>query len=144
VNSPSFHRHRMAAALSLVGALALSACAEAPPSAPQPPTGTEAVSLVPVTSQQIAATLGDGLAIVLETRVLGANGQAVRSATVEYDLVSGAGLFSSDSTLTNDQGTPRSRFRSRRVRSWFRRARAATRSRSRSRSRAIRTRRPRS
>ena len=104
MNSPSFHRHRMAAALSLVGALALSACAEAPPSAPQPPNGTEAVSLVPVTSQQIAATLGDGLAIVLETRVLGADGQAVRSATVEYDLVSGAGLFSSDSTLTNDQG----------------------------------------
>ena len=103
MNRPSFHRHRMAAALSLVGALALSACVEAPPSAPQPPSGTD-LSLVPVTSQQIAATLGDGLAIVLETRVLGADGQAVRSATVEYDLVSGAGLFSSDSTLTNDQG----------------------------------------
>lgn len=104
MNRPSFHRHRMAAALSLVAALALSACVEAPPSAPQPPSGTEAMSLVPVTSQQLAATLGDGLAIVLETRVLGPNGQAVRSATVEYDLVSGAGLFSSDSTLTNDQG----------------------------------------
>ena len=82
MNRPSFHRHRMTAALSLVGALAMSACVEAPPSAPQPPSGTEATSLVPVTSQQLAATLGDGLAIVLETRVLGPNGQAVRSATV--------------------------------------------------------------
>jgi hypothetical protein len=94
----------MAAALSLLGALALAACVEAPPSGPEPPAGTEATSLVPVTSQQLAATLGDSLAIVIETRVLGANGQAVRSATVEYDLVSGAGLFSADSTLTNDQG----------------------------------------
>jgi len=104
VNRPSFHRHRMAAALALAAALAASACVEAPPSAPQPPVGTNGVSLVPVTSQQLFATLGDGLALVLETRVLAQDGKAVRSATVEYDVVSGAGVFSSDSTLTNDQG----------------------------------------
>jgi hypothetical protein len=61
-------------------------------------------SLVPVTPQQLAATLGDGLALVLETRVLGPDGSPLRSAVVEYDVVSGAGLFTSDSTLTNDQG----------------------------------------
>jgi hypothetical protein len=59
---------------------------------------------VPITGQQIAATLGDGLGVILETRVLGPDGQPVRSAVVEYEVVSGVGLFSADSTLTNDQG----------------------------------------
>jgi len=104
VSRSSFHRNRKPAALAVACMLAFAACVEAPPSAPEPPGGTLGTSLVPVTSQQLAATLGSGLAVILETRVLGLDGQAVRSAVVEYDLVSGAGLFSADSTLTNDQG----------------------------------------
>jgi hypothetical protein len=92
------------AAFAVACVLAFGACVEAPPSGVETPLGTAGTSLVPVTSQQLLATLGSGLAVVLETRVLGADGRAIRSAVVEYDIVSGAGLFSSDSTLTNDQG----------------------------------------
>lgn len=97
-----FHRFRTIAVLALAGAVTGSACVEAPPTAADPPAN--GTSLVPITSQQLFATLGDGLAVVLETRVLDPEGRAVRSAVVQYDVVSGAGLFSADSTLTNDQG----------------------------------------
>ena len=99
-----FHRPRTIAVLALAGALAGSACVEAPPTAADPPAGTNGTSLVPITSQQLFATLGNGLAVALETRVLDPEGRAVRSAVVQYDVVSGAGLFSADSTITNDQG----------------------------------------
>ena len=104
MNRSTSNLHRMAAALALAAVLALGACAEAPPTAIEPPDGTVGTNLLPISPQQIAATLGDGLAVVLETRVVGPDGKAVRSAIVQYDVVSGAGLFSSDSTLTNDQG----------------------------------------
>ena len=104
MNRSTSNLHRMAAALALAAVLALGACVEAPPTAIEPPDGTAGTNLVPISPQQLVATLGDGLAVVLETRVLGPDGKAIRSAIVEYDIVSGAGLFSSDSTLTNDQG----------------------------------------
>lgn len=99
----SYHRHRLAVALALGAWLALAACVEAPPTASDDPDAMP-TSLVPVTPQQLAATLGDGFGLLLETRVLGPDGQPLRSAVVEYDVVSGAGVFTSDSTLTNDQG----------------------------------------
>jgi hypothetical protein len=97
-------RERTAAAIAALCAMTLAACAGAPPSAPESPGTPGDASLVPVTGQQLAATLGDGLGLILETRVLGSDGRALRSAVVEYDVVSGAGIFSADSTLTNDQG----------------------------------------
>ncbi|CAN5893569.1 hypothetical protein BH20GEM1_BH20GEM1_08470 [soil metagenome] len=93
-----------AAAIAVLCAMTLAACTEAPPLAPESPGGPGDASLVPVTGQQLVATLGDGLGLILETRVLGSDGRALRSAVVEYDVVSGAGIFSADSTLTNDQG----------------------------------------
>lgn len=104
MNRTGFHRSRATAAMAALCALALSACVEAPPSGLDSPDGTVGTSLVPVTPQQLVATLGDSLGLVLETRVLGPDGRPLRSAVVEYDVVSGAGLFTSDSTLTNDQG----------------------------------------
>jgi hypothetical protein len=98
------HRKRAAAAIASLCAVTLSACVEAPPSAPESPNGSVDSSLVPITGQQLAATLGDGFGVILETRVLGPDGRPIRSAVVEYEVVSGVGLFSADSTLTNDQG----------------------------------------
>ena len=103
MNRSSSHRHRLAAALALGAWLALTACVEAPPTAADDPDVVPA-SLIPVTPVQLGATLGDGFGLLLETRVLGPQGQPLRSAVVEYDIVSGAGLFTADSTLTNDQG----------------------------------------
>ncbi|HET6360590.1 MAG TPA: Ig-like domain-containing protein [Gemmatimonadota bacterium] len=100
----SFHRHRLAVALALGAWLALAACVEAPPTASDSPDDGVPTSLIPITPQQLAATLGSGFGVLLETRVLGPDGQPLRSAVVRYEVVSGAGVFSSDSTLTNDQG----------------------------------------
>jgi len=99
-----FHRKRTTAAIAALCAVTLSACVEAPPSAPESPNASVDLSLVPITGLQLVATLGDGLGVVIETRVLGPDGRPIRSAVVEYEVVSGAGIFSADSTLTNDQG----------------------------------------
>lgn len=103
MNRTSSHRYRLVAALALGAWLALAACVEAPPTASETPDATP-TSLIPVTPVQLGATLGSGLGLLLETRVLGPDGRPLRSAVVEYDIVSGAGFFTSDSTLTNDQG----------------------------------------
>ncbi len=103
MNRTSSHRHRLVAALALGAWLALTACVEAPPTASDSPDAMP-TSLIPVTPVQLGATLGSGLGLLLETRVLGPDGRPLRSAVVAYDLVSGAGFFTSDSTLTNDQG----------------------------------------
>jgi hypothetical protein len=104
VSRTSYHRHRLAVALALGAWLALAACVEAPPTASDPPGDTVPTSLIPITPQQLAATLGSGFGVLLETRVLGPDGQPLRSAVVRYAVVSGAGVFTADSTLTNDQG----------------------------------------
>jgi hypothetical protein len=103
VSRSSYHRHRLAFALALGAWLALTACVEAPPTAPDGPDAMP-TSLIPITPQQLTDTLGDSLGLLLETRVLGPDGQPLRSAVVVYDVVSGAGVFTADSTLTNDQG----------------------------------------
>lgn len=103
MNRSSFQRSRLAVALALGAWLALAACVEAPPTAADDPDEMP-MSLVPITPQQLGATLGSGFGVLLETRVLGSGGQPLRSAVVEYDLVSGDGQFTADSTLTNDQG----------------------------------------
>jgi hypothetical protein len=103
VSRSSYHRHRLAVGLALGAWLAVTACVEAPPTAADDPDAMP-MSLIPITPQQLGATLGSGLGLLLETRVLGSDGQPLRSAVVEYDVVSGAGLFTADSTLTNDQG----------------------------------------
>jgi hypothetical protein len=103
VNRTSSHRHRLVVALALGAWLALAACVEAPPTASDSPD-VMPTSLIPVTPVQLGATLGSGLGLLLETRVLGPDGRPLRSAVVEYDIVSGAGFFTADSTLTNDQG----------------------------------------
>lgn len=100
----SFHHKRKAVALAIVCVLAFGACVEAPPSAVEGPGNGVGTSVVPVTSQQLALTLGDSLFPIIGVRVLGPDGAPVRSAVVEYSVVTGAGVFSSDSTLTNDQG----------------------------------------
>ena len=104
MNRTSSHRHRLAAALALGAWLALTACVEAPPTASDSPDDTAGSNLIPVTPVQLAATLGDGFGLVLETRVVGSDGRPLRSAVVHFDVVSGDGFFTSDSTLTNDQG----------------------------------------
>jgi hypothetical protein len=103
VSRSSYHRHRLVFALALGAWLALTACVEAPPTAPVGPDDMP-TSLIPITPQQLTDTLGDSLGLLLETRVLGPDGQPLRSAVVVYDVVSGAGVFTADSTLTNDQG----------------------------------------
>jgi hypothetical protein len=103
VSRSSYHRHRLVFALALGAWLALTACVEAPPTAPDGPDAMP-TSLIPITPQQLTDTLGDSLGLLLETRVLGPDGQPLRSAVVVYDVVSGAGVFTADSTLTNDQG----------------------------------------
>lgn len=104
MNHLSFHRKRAAAALAVVCVMAFGACVEAPPSALEGPGSDIGTSIIPVTSQQLSITLGDSLFPIIGVRVLGPDGSPVRSAVVEYTVVSGAGVFSSDSTLTNDQG----------------------------------------
>lgn len=104
MNRTSFYERRRAAALAVVYVLAFGACVEAPPSGVEGPTTNIGTTVIPVTSQQISVTLGDSLFPIIGVRVLGPDGQPVRSAVVEYSVVSGAGVFSADSTLTNDQG----------------------------------------
>lgn len=104
MSKPWIHRKRTAAGIAALCAVTLSACVEAPPSALESPNGSVDSNLMPITGQQLAATLGDGLGLILETRVVGPDGRPIRSAVVEYDVLSGAGIFSADSTLTNDQG----------------------------------------
>jgi hypothetical protein len=104
VNRTLFHRRRLAIALAISGVVALAACVEAPPTAADGPAEGVGMSIVPVTSQQVALTLGEGLFPVIGVRVLGSSGAPVRSAIVHYSVVSGNGVFSADSTLTNDQG----------------------------------------
>lgn len=81
----------------------LSACDESlHPVGIAQPQGT--VRLVAVTPQQLPAQLGASLDLPIRVRVVDESGRAVQSATVKYNVLIGAGVFSADSTLTNDQG----------------------------------------
>ncbi len=76
-----------------------------------PPGGEAATRIVPVTSQSLVAQFGVQLDTPIRVRVVDESGRPVRSAVVRYTVLAGAGIFSADSTLTNDQGFTQVLFR---------------------------------
>lgn len=60
--------------------------------------------LLAVTPQQLLAQFGVQVDTPIRVRVLYAEGRPVRSAWVRYTVLFGSGVFTADSTLTNDQG----------------------------------------
>ncbi len=60
--------------------------------------------LIAVTPQELLAQFGVLLDTPIRVRVLDDEGRPVRSAVVKYTVLVGSGVFSADSTLTNDQG----------------------------------------
>jgi hypothetical protein len=89
---------------------ALAACDESlQPVVVEGPTGQP--RLVAVTPQQLLAQFGVAIDTPIRVRVLDEEGRPVRSATVKYNVLIGAGAFSADSTLTNDQGFTQVTFR---------------------------------
>jgi hypothetical protein len=103
------------AALAFVAAaLILSACTESAtrtggPMGPGPSLGQPSLTVVTGTSFQLAVT--DIETPPIRVRVVDEQGRAVRSAWVRYEVLTGQGFFSADSTLTNDQGVTEVRFR---------------------------------
>jgi hypothetical protein len=80
---------------------ALAACDESLLIVEQTPGGSR---LVAVTPTQLLARLGDTIEVPIRVRVTDENGQPVQSATVRFNVLVGAGFFSADSAITNDQG----------------------------------------
>jgi hypothetical protein len=110
VTSPAIPRRLSRLVLVASFAATLAACDEAlRPIGLQLPDGT--VRIVAVTPQQLLAQFGVALETPIRVRVLDEQGRPVRSATVKYNVVIGAGAFSADSTLTNDQGFTEVTFR---------------------------------
>jgi hypothetical protein len=100
---------RIGAALLAVAFLAASACDDA--LVDDAPGGGRPDRIVAVAGQHLVARLGAPEGIPLRSRVLDRSGHPVRAASVRYLLLSGAGVFSSDSTLTDDQGFTQVEFR---------------------------------
>ncbi|MDX1622726.1 MAG: Ig-like domain-containing protein [Gemmatimonadota bacterium] len=71
---------------------------------PNPPSAGPDAVIVAVTSTQLAAQFGVQLDTPIRVRVLDAQGRPIRSAVVKYSVLAGTGVFSADSTLTDDQG----------------------------------------
>jgi hypothetical protein len=67
--------------------------------------------MVAVGGEQLLAQLGSLFDTSLRVRVLDADGRPIKSAVVRYALLVGSGAFSSDSTLTDDQGFTEVTFR---------------------------------
>lgn len=84
--------------------LAAAACDESLTGADGLPIAPADARIVAVTSQQLLAQFGVQIDTPLRVRVLDDEGRPVRSAVVRYAVVAGAGLFSTDRALTNDQG----------------------------------------
>lgn len=97
-----------ALALFLAVAVGLIACDEALVESP-PADGRP--QIVAVTSQQLVAQFGVQLDTPLRVRVFDADGRPIRSAVVHYGVLVGSGIFSADSTVTNDQGFTEVTFR---------------------------------
>lgn len=76
-----------------------------------PPGTGVAPRIVPVGSQSLVAQFGVRLDTPIRVRVVDESGRPVPSAVVRYDVLSGAGAFSADSTLTDDQGFTQVLFR---------------------------------
>lgn len=90
-----------------LAALALAACLAAgcdDALVDDAPGGGRPERLVPVSSQSLVAVLGGSSGAFLRLRVVDRGGSPVRAAVVRYVVLSGVGVFSSDSTLTDDQG----------------------------------------
>jgi hypothetical protein len=100
---------RIGFALLAVACLAGSGCDDA--LVDDAPGGGRPDRIVPVAGHQLVARLGSSQGIPLRSRVLDRSGDPVRAASVRYVLLSGAGIFSSDSTLTDDQGFTQVEFR---------------------------------
>jgi len=80
---------------------ALAACDESLLIVIPTPGGSRIVAVTPT---QVLASLGVPIEVPIRVRVLDANGNPVQSATVRFNVLTGAGFFSADSTITNDQG----------------------------------------
>lgn len=78
---------------------------------PAPPGARVGAQIVPVTSQTLVAQFGVQLDTPIRVRVVDETGRPVGSAVVRYNVLAGAGIFSADSTLTNDQGFTQVLFR---------------------------------
>ncbi|HUP02218.1 MAG TPA: hypothetical protein VM737_11970 [Gemmatimonadota bacterium] len=79
--------------------VSLTACDEALVDLPAPVNGVQVIAIPGsefVGQVRVPASL--------RVRVLDGEGRPVRSAAVKYDVLAGSGVFSADSTLTNDQG----------------------------------------
>ena len=76
-----------------------------------PLEGRVGVQIVPVTAQSLLAQVGVQLDTPLQVRVVDEVGRPVGSAVVRYGVLAGAGIFSADSTLTDDQGFTQVLFR---------------------------------
>jgi hypothetical protein len=100
---------RIGFALLAVVCLAGSACDDA--LVDDAPGGGRPDRIVAVAGQDLVARLGAARGVLLRTRVLDRSDRPVRAASVRYLLLSGSGAFSSDSTLTDDQGFTQVEFR---------------------------------
>jgi hypothetical protein len=96
-------------ALLAVACLAGSACDDA--LVDDAPGGGRPDRLVPVSGQSAVAVLGASTGALLRLRVVDSRSRPVRAAVVHYVVLSGNGIFSSDSTLTDDQGFTQVEFR---------------------------------
>ncbi len=76
-----------------------------------PPEANGEPRMVAVGGEQLLAQLGSLFDTSLRVRVLDADGRPIKSAVVRYTLLAGSGAFSSDSTLTDDQGFTEVTFR---------------------------------
>lgn len=102
--------HAFARAFALASCVgALAACDESLLDVTPSPSGGS--QLVAVTPTQLLAEIGFPLDTPIRVRVFDANGNPAQSATVHYSVLVGAGIFSADSTITNDQGFTQVTFR---------------------------------
>lgn len=100
---------RIGFTLLAVAWLAGSACDDA--LVDDAPGGGRPDRLVPVSGQSLVAVIGAPTGAFLRLRVVDSRARPVRAAVVRYLVLSGAGGFSSDSTLTDDQGFTQVEFR---------------------------------
>ncbi|HKY61322.1 MAG TPA: hypothetical protein VJP59_09960 [Gemmatimonadota bacterium] len=75
------------------------------------PGGGRPDRIVAVSDQSLVAQLGGTAGAFLRLRVVDRSARPVRAAVVRYVILAGAGAFSSDSTLTDDQGFTQVEFR---------------------------------
>lgn len=98
-------------ALIAICALGASACDESLQGPGVLPGTVSSADIIALTPTQLAAQFGVLLDTPIRVRVLDERGRPVRSAVVKYSVLAGAGVFSADSTLTNDQGITEVLFR---------------------------------